>query len=56
MPTYIQDTVLDIMYSLQPGPPLNPAVLEKKYENFLSFLQAAVDNPLLEKPGIGCQL
>ncbi|KAK6758393.1 hypothetical protein RB195_015918 [Necator americanus] len=30
LPTWIQDTILHFMYSMQPGPPLNPASLTKK--------------------------
>uniref|UniRef100_A0A7I4YXW5 Short chain dehydrogenase/reductase family 9C member 7 n=1 Tax=Haemonchus contortus TaxID=6289 RepID=A0A7I4YXW5_HAECO len=30
MPTWIQDTVLHFMYSMQPGPPLNVAALQKR--------------------------
>ncbi|XGW06867.1 hypothetical protein V3C99_016856 [Haemonchus contortus] len=30
MPTWIQDTVLHFMYSMQPGPPLNVAALQRR--------------------------
>ncbi|KAJ1351169.1 hypothetical protein KIN20_007133 [Parelaphostrongylus tenuis] len=32
LPTWIQDTVLHFMYSMQPGPPLHPSSLQNKKE------------------------